>query len=174
VVRNISYVALAVLMTVITAGCGQTASNDSPQSISVDKTKYLLTEEPEGAVGVIMARKQAKDQDEIVLVGRIGGKKDPWFKDRAAFVMIDASMMLVADGTDATAGEICLDDCCASLLAGCTTLVKVVDENGTVLPINAQSLLDAGENDMIVVRGRVQRKDKDSFSVIANGVYVRR
>jgi hypothetical protein len=67
-----------------------------------------------------------------------------------------------------------MDDCCASLRADCTTLVKVVDERGSVLAVDARKLLNANENDMVVVKGRVQRDDEGSFSVAANGVYVRR
>jgi len=141
---------------------------------SIDTARYLLPKEPDGAVGVMIAREEAKDQDEIVLVGRIGGQKNPWIEGRAAFLMIDAAMTVVADGETSEEGQVCMDDCCASLRADCTTLVKIVDERGSVLAVDARKLLSASENDMVVVKGRVQRDDEGSFSVAANGVYVRR
>ena len=158
-------------------GCGTQSSTESnqPQANNIDKSKYILSEEPEGAVGVIIAREDAKDQDKIVLVGRIGGQKNPWIKGRSAFTVIDAAMSVVASGEESGSGQVCLDDCCASLRADCTTLVKIVDESGKPLAIDARELLNAKENDMVVVEGKVHRNEEEGvFNVAATGVYVRR
>jgi len=167
---------VAVLLAA--AGCSQQPTQATARSVSptppIDTARYLLPEEPDGAVGVMIAREEAKDQDEIVLVGRIGGQKNPWIEGRAAFLMIDAAMTIVADGEMSEEGQVCMDDCCASLRTECTTLVKVVDDQGSVLAVDARKLLNASENDMVVVKGRVQRDEEGSFSVAANGVYVRR
>lgn len=160
------------------SGCGQQtvqATVDTRNTPVIDKSKYILTEEPDGAVGVIIAREDAKDHDDIVLVGRIGGRKDPWIDGRSAFTVIDAAMSVVADGAESGDGELCMDDCCASLRAECTTLVKIVDEQGKPLPIDARVLLGAKETDMVVVKGKVQRDDEQgTFTIAASGVYVRR
>jgi len=139
-----------------------------------DSAKYVLAEEPVGAIGVIEAREDSKNLDEIVLVGRIGGRQNPWIEGRAAFMMIDAAMDVVADGEESSESQVCLDDCCAALRTECTTLVKLVDEKGAVLPIDARQLLQADENDMVVVKGKVRRDDEGGFSVAAHGVYVRK
>ena len=125
---------LALLMLAIAGGCSQDTAqgggSHGESQVTIDTAKYLLTEEPEDAVGVITAREAAKDRDEIVWVGRIGGRKDPWIEGRAAFMMIDAAMSVVEDGEESDGNEVCMDDCCASLRAECTTLVKIVDEKG--------------------------------------------
>lgn len=165
------------LMIVGMIGCGTQSATDTdqPQASNIDKTKYILSEEPEGAVGVIIAREDAKDQDNIVLVGRIGGQKNPWIKGRSAFTVIDAAMAVVATGEESSNGQVCLEDCCASLRADCTTLVKIVDENGKPLSIDARELLSAKENDMVVVQGKVHRDEEQGiFNVAATGVYIRR
>lgn len=89
-------------------------------------------------------------------------------------MMIDAAMTVVADGETTGDGQVCMDDCCASLRTESTTLVKVVDEQGSVLPVDARTLLKAAENDMVVVKGRVRRDEEGSFSIAADRVYVRR
>lgn len=57
-----------------------------------DSSKYLATEEPAGARNVIDLRKEARDGDEIVIVGRIGGSRAPLVKGRAAFSIVDLSL----------------------------------------------------------------------------------
>lgn len=168
--------AAAMLLTVA-AGCSQQSSENAynPSPTDIDVSRYILAEEPAGAMGVIEAREKAQNDEPVVLVARIGGSKTPWIDGRAAFMVIDAGMTLVADGTDSGEGEICLDSCCASLLTDCTTLVKIVDADGQVVPVDARQMLKADVNDMIVIRGKINRdNDQGSFAVLADGVHVRR
>jgi hypothetical protein len=141
--------------------------------MSVDRTRYLLAEEPDGAIGVIEARESAADGAPIVLVGRIGGAANPWVEGRAAFMLLDASKVVVADGAECCEEEICLDDCCAEDRAACTTLVKVVDESGSVLAADARELFGLAANDLVVVRGKVRKDAEGNFTVLADGVHVR-
>lgn len=170
-------IAAAALLLAGVSGCSQSGAeaSSSPKGPPIDASHYLLTEEPNDAVGVIAARGDVQDGDDIVLVARIGGSKQPWFDGRAAFMAIDASMLVAAGAEECSEGAVCMDDCCAALRAECTTLVKIVDEQGKILPLDAREILKAEVNDMVVVRGRVQRdKDEGTFVVLADGVYVRR
>lgn len=83
-------------------GCSQeTSTTSSPEIPAVDGSKYLLTKEPEGVTDVIQVRKEAQDQDEVVIVGRIGGSENPWIDGRAAFSIVDTSLKSCADcGSD--------------------------------------------------------------------------
>jgi hypothetical protein len=172
--RATGAVGIATLILIGVSGCGQSleATSSSVPS-TIDKSKFILAEEPDDAVGVMIAREDAKDKEEIVLLGRIGGRENPWIKGRSAFMVIDASMNVVASGEESGSKQVCLDDCCATLRKGSTMLVKIVDAQGRTLPIDARQLLDVDANDIVVVKGKVQR-DKDSCSVAATGVYVRR
>jgi len=171
--RNPLHLAALALTALVAAGCG--TASDPAASATIDKTKYVLADEPPGAVGVLTAKEQAQDQDPIVLVGQIGGQKNPWIDGQAAFIVIDPSQKVVADGTESAGGEVCLDDCCAEERKNCTTLVKVVDPQGKPLAMDARELLDVKENDLVVVRGKVHRNDDEGlFSISADGVYVRR
>ena len=75
-------------------GCSEEAAT---ATTTVDGSKYLLAAEPEGATDVIKLRKEAKNQDEVVIVGRIGGSESPWVAGRAAFSIVDVSLKSCAE-----------------------------------------------------------------------------
>jgi hypothetical protein len=170
--------ALLMTLTLLTpiVGCGEASDSSSYSSTStanVDASLYTLAEEPDGAVGVIEARESAQDGKPLVLVGRIGGSDKPWIDGRAAFILLDASMTVVAEGEDFEEGEICTGDCCAAELLHCTTLVKVVDAEGKLLAVDSRELLGLKESDMVVVQGTAKKDDSGNFVMLARGVYVR-
>ena len=99
-VATVAGVALAGLLI----GCSQEAATPTASdqtnvnpSPAVDGSKFLLTVEPEGATDVIKVREEAKDQDDVVIVGRIGGSENPWVAGRAAFSIVDPSLKSCID-----------------------------------------------------------------------------
>lgn len=90
---------------IATIGCAkekaESESSDGQTKAPVDGSKYVLTKEPDGVKDVIAARKDAQDEDEVVVVGRIGGSENPWVKGRAAFTIVDPSLKSCAEiGSD--------------------------------------------------------------------------
>lgn len=155
-------------------GCGTATDSPSPAVTQVDASAYQLLEEPDGAVGVIAAKESAEDGAPLVLVGRIGGAENPWIDGRAAFTLLDASMSVVANGTgQETENAVCMEDCCAADRLDCTTLVKVLDENGELVGVDSRELLGLKESDMVVVKGKAKKDDSGNFVMLAEGVYVR-
>ena len=77
-------------------GCGQSSdpadTNVGGAGKHPDSSKYLLTSEPPEAKDVLALRGDAKDGDPIVVVGRVGGSKQPVVKGRAAFTIVDLSL----------------------------------------------------------------------------------
>ncbi len=176
---NISVITVMLTMLAVIAGCGTTSSSPltavtDDTSVDVDGSLYVLSSEPEGAVGVIEARESVDDGSSLVLVGRIGGTADPWIKGRAAFTLLDASMAIVADGEKVDETEVCIGDCCATERLSCTTLVKVVDTQGKLVPVDSRKLLGLKEADMVVVQGTAKKDKSGNFVMLANGVFVRR
>lgn len=158
-------------------GCGSSSTSSEVAQVtpvSIDGSKFILADEPEDAVGVIEARESAEDGAPVVVVGRIGGSANPWIKGRAAFLLLDASMSVVAEGEDSGGPELCTGDCCASERAGCTTLVKVVDADGKLVAADSRHLLGVAENDFVVVRGKVNKDESGNIIVLADGVFIRR
>jgi len=166
------------LSLLLLSGCS--TGSDSPAapvntaSLEIDGSKFLLDQEPEGAVGVISAMESAKDGDPLVMVGRIGGSESPWIEGRAAFTLLDASINVVAPGEANEGGEICEDDCCATELLDSSALVKVVDADGRLVPADARQLLGLKKSDMVVVQGTAQKDESGNFVMLAKGVYARK
>jgi hypothetical protein len=171
-----TFIAAAVsLAIVLFAGCSQEKSG-TPESAGPDPAgqKFLLAEEPAGAKGVMDARQSAKDGDEVVVVGRIGGDKKPFIDGKAAFMVVEPSFKSCAERE----GDNCptpWDYCCdipEELAKGLAT-VKFVDEQGKTIGTDARKLLGLKEMNTVVVKGKAKRDQDGNLVVLASGVYRR-
>lgn len=74
-------------------GCGTQAPPAAPTvNASAAGTAYLLSTEPAAALSVKQARADAKDAEQVTLVGRIGGDTNPWIDGQAAFLIVDSAL----------------------------------------------------------------------------------
>jgi hypothetical protein len=124
-------------------------------------------------MGVIEARQLSEDGQELVLVGRIGGSANPWIEGRAAFTLLDPSMIAVDPSQGMAEGQICTDECCDTERAECTTIVKFVDASGALVETDARKLLGVSEDDMVVVKGTAKRDKSGNFQLLATGLHIR-
>lgn len=166
----------SALVASLLQGCaGETATDTqtATESSDVDGSRFLLAAQPDGAQPVLAVRKQAKHDEEVVMVGRIGGSRDPWINGRAAFSIVDPSLKACSD----IPGDKCpvpWDYCCESNVADSKALVKVVDADGKLVPVDARKLLSVQELETVVVRGKAQRDDEGNLTVLATGIYVKK
>lgn len=159
-------------------GCSRQQATQTPAArtssgASVDAARFLLSAEPEGAQDVIRVRESAKNEDDVVIVGRIGGSAVPWVEGRGAFSIVDPSLLACSDRE----GDNCTqpwDYCCdTDKLPTSTALIKFVDEDGMLVHADAREFLNVKELQTVVVRGKAQRDDAGNLTVFANGLYVR-
>lgn len=154
-------------------GCGRVS--DSPaegsrgEAASIANTSYRLTSEPPGAQDVTLARSSAKEDEEVVVVGRIGGDANPWIDGTAAFTITDLSLKPCEDGCG-TPWDYCCD---LDLLPKSRAMVKVVDTEGSVVATESRQLLGVKELQTVVVRGKAKRDEAGNLTVLANGIFVR-
>ncbi len=166
---------LAVLASVLASGCGRDAgrspdASSTPQSAAAS-TEYLLKAEPAGAEGVKAVRARAKDNDEVTVVGRVGGDPKPWVEGVAAFMIVDPEMK-PCDAKEgcATPWDYCCD---LDLLPKMKALVKIVDSEGRAVPTDARKVLGIKELQTVVAHGRAKRDEAGNLTVLADGVFVR-
>ena len=142
--------------------------------VGVDGSQFLLASEPEGAVDVIKNREVASDGDDIVIVGRIGGSANPWIDGWAAFSIVDESLKACSD----IEGDNCpkpWDYCCETeKLPNATALVKIVDDQGELIKVDAKGLLNISELSTVVVEGKAKRDDAGNLTVLGSKLYVRK
>jgi hypothetical protein len=174
---KLSLLTLPILALAI-AGCAKQDPNAADDAASsslppVQKGDYLLDSEPPKAADVIAARSDAQDDEEVVVVGRIGGSETPWIEGRAAFSIVDPSLKACSD----IEGDGCptpWDYCCETdKLPKATALVKVVDGQGKLVAADARDLLGVKELQTVVVRGKAQRDESGNLTILADGVYVK-
>lgn len=169
--------AMGAVTLVVFVGCSREMATTEPQAptsipVNVDGTKYILDEEPAAAADVIRVRDEAQDNDDILIVGRIGGNVDPWVKGRAAFSIVDNSLRACTD----IPGDTCptpWDYCCEGNLSTGMALVKFVDDQGNLLQADARELLHVKELSTVVVQGTAKRDEAGNLTVLASGIYVR-
>ncbi|MBY0524427.1 MAG: hypothetical protein K2R98_13560 [Gemmataceae bacterium] len=165
---------IVFLSAALATGCGEQGPADGPPPAAAPRTEaaprsYRLSEEPAAAKGVIAVRKEAKDDQEVVVVGHVAGSKEPIIAGRAAFTIVDLSL------------EPCEDErpwvyCCTPKeeLIPAMVMVKCVDEQGKTVAQDARSLLGIKEWSTVVVRGRAVRDDDGNFTaIVASGIYVK-
>lgn len=165
-----------VLLGLFAIGCGSSEVPVTPTPTTATPAvakDLLLTAEPQDAKGVIETRENAKDGDDVVIEGRIGGDHNPWVEGRAAFLIVDRSLVPCNE----RAGDNCptpWDYCCDSAtLPKSKATIKVVDDEGKTIPTDARQLLGIKELQTVVVKGRAKRDDEGNLTVLASALYVK-
>ena len=135
---------------------------------SAEGKAFLLPSDPGGAKGVTDVRKDAKDGDEVTVVGRVGGSTKPFTEGRASFFIVDPAL-------EPTECECPWDYCGvdAKVLKAGRLLVKFVDAEGKALKGGAREMFGIQELTTVAVKGKVQRDDKGNVIVLATAMYIR-
>lgn len=168
------------LALLVCSGCGRSAAATDPAleaKLAAHRSKILLPAEPAGALGVLDLRDamQAGTLGEVAVLGKIGGVENPWAAGQATFMIADPSLLVLDED-----GHECEEDC------GCPhckknhdptlgkALVQLVDEQGSILPLDAKALLNVDKNQLVVVQGEAKWHDLGYPVVTARSVYIRR
>lgn len=166
---------LVLPMLALSVGCERSPDRfdaaPAGATLHPDSARYVLTAEPAGARHVVELRKDAKDGEEVVVVGRIGGSKQPLVKDRAAFTIVDLSLKPCDNDPN------CYDFVCLGKekVAAASAYVKVLDAQDQTLNIDTRNLF--GDNQLearvIVARGQAKRDEAGNLTIAARQLYLR-
>jgi hypothetical protein len=158
----------------ILVGCGTSSVPDASSGPSHEGKAFLLDSEPEAAKGVKDVRADAKNADEVTVVGRIGGDTNPWIDGQAAFLVVDNALQPCNENDD-DACKTPWDYCCdTDALPSHKVLIKIVDSQGKTIGTDARELLGLSELQTVVVRGKAKRDETGNLTVLADGIYVRK
>lgn len=172
------YYAIVINVTmvlVLVAGCAKT---ESEPVATYDGSKFILATEPDSGQDIIAARENVKDADEVIVVGRIGGSLNPWVDGRAAFSIVDPSLLACSDEKED--GEPCScktpwDYCCETdKLPNAMALVKFVENDGSVVKHDAREIFGVEELQTVVIKGTAERDDAGNLTILASGMFVRK
>ncbi|MFO0842759.1 MAG: hypothetical protein U0797_10240 [Gemmataceae bacterium] len=137
--------------------------------VSIEGSKLMEPTEPAGAKGVIEVRKEAKDGEEVTVVGRVGGAAKPFTDGRASFLIADTSLK-PTDGCE-TPWDYC--EYPKQEVAAARLSVKFVNDEGKTLQAGARETFGLKELSTVVVKGKVQRDDKGNVVVVGKSLFVR-
>ncbi len=161
---------VAGLFAVALAGCSS-ENTTSPVALSTSDSTYVVSSEPEGAIAVGDARDSVEDEQDVVLIGRIGGSAKPFVDGIAAFTIVDSKVPHCAEEEGCPTPW---DYCCEqNQVKGNIAMVKVVDAHGKPVSQDARALLGVKELSTIVVRGKAQRDADGNLALLATQVYVK-
>tara|TARA_Y100001968_G_scaffold223329_1_gene206021 strand:- start:1249 stop:1821 length:573 start_codon:yes stop_codon:yes gene_type:complete len=161
-------------LLVLVSGCGQKEeANKVPAGPSELGKTMLLTAEPSEALNVGDVFKLEESQDTVVVVGRIGGSRNPWVDGLAAFTFTDLSLTACSEipGDDCSTPW---DFCCEPDLNTNTLLVQMVNQDGSLIDQDARQLLGVGELDTVVVEASVSKDDSGNVTLSASKLYIKK
>jgi hypothetical protein len=161
------------LLPVLLLGLG--CAKHGPEANPPNANQMIVDSEPSGAKGVLEVRKQAKDGDEVVVTGRVGGSTSPIIAGALVFTIVDPSLKPCnekADDSCATPWDYCCDP--KDKLAQATASIKVVDAQGNTVEKDARQFLGIKELQTVVVRGKAKRDANGNLTVLADQVYVKK
>ena len=161
---------VCTLVLLALAGCG---TRDT--TLMVHRATYVLEHEPQGAVGILDLRESLsgdEEEEDVIVIGQIGGIAEPWMRGQASFVIADPIALI----EDEDHPEACDCPFCREVTDETEglALVQFMDDHGSVLPIDAKKLFGFDTNEMVVVRGRAKIDARGHLVVSANGLYIRR
>lgn len=158
------------LLLVFLSACGGESAPAAPAS-DVPESFYLASAPPSARpVGEIVAG--AKDGDEVVITGRVGGAKKVFVDGFAAFTLIDAKVLPCGEGSMDEC-ETPWDYCCDTpeMLAANGVSVELVAD-GQPLHARARGFHGLDHLKTVVVAGKVARDPAGNVRVLASGLHV--
>jgi hypothetical protein len=165
---------LIAVHLIVLAGCAARVPVPSGEHAALGQ-KFLLGEEPAGAMGIIDYRESpaAAETADVTLVGKIGGGKLTWSSQSASFLLSDPAHEIAAGDHE------CHSDNCPFCKGKQSAdqsqaIVMLTGDDGNVPPIDARKLLPLEEGQMVVVSGRAEVNAVGQLVVHARGLYVRR
>lgn len=159
-----------LLLSCASLGCSD-SSADISKTVSTAHPEFQLSQEPSDPLEVLDAKERAQDGEPIVVVGRLGGGVEAWIEGRAAFLLADTRILPACE-----VDEQCEDGCksCSEEMMAACTMVKFLDGDGKVLPVDARTLLGLKDQEIVVVQGTAKRDQAGNVSIAGNGIFIRR
>lgn len=136
---------------------------------------FVLTP-PEGARGVGAVKADADATGDVVIHGRLGGRKEPFVDGFAVFLLADVSMSPCGAESDNPCCATPWDYCCEprESLAAKTATIQVVGANGKPLRTSLEGQHGLKPLKEVTVAGKVaQRDDAGTLVINANRIHVK-
>ncbi len=165
-----STIALAASTLMILSGCSDSSSSSQTQATPTTESAgpaWVLTSAPAGDVSVTDAKASASEGDQVVIRGRIGGRRSPINAESPIFTLVDLDLEYCGQFSDDSCGTP-WDYCCETptTITEHTATVQVQGEGVDLVAAGFEPL------DEVVLIGVVgPRPDGQVFTIKATGIY---
>ena len=167
--------ALALIALLPLAACGGEPA-PQPAASATALPEGLVVRGPAQGTHVAAAKASARQGEEIVVVGRIGGSESPFVDGRAVFTIVDPALVACSDMDDPDHCKTPWDYCCedrAKMRAG-TATVEVAGADGKPLALTLRGSAGLEPLATVAVTGTVvERNEAGLFVVRARRIEVR-
>ncbi len=92
-------VGCTLALVAVWGGCGDAPPPKPAEESAVDAplpAGMVLASAPDGALGVAAVKRDAKEGDEVVIRGIVGGSREPFVAGRALFTIVDPGLKTCA------------------------------------------------------------------------------
>ncbi len=165
-----STIALIASTLMVLSGCQDTSNSSqtqAPSSTQATTPTWVLTSAPAGDVSVTEAKASASEGDQIVIRGRIGGRRSPISSESPIFTIVDLELEYC--------GQFSADGCrtpwdyCCETPETLTMNSATVQVQGSEVDLTAAGLEPLDEVVLIGVVG--PRPDQQVLTIRATGLY---
>ena len=139
-------------LLILAAGCNSKQADTNSDEQSLAGGKYLLAAEPVDARTPTEIKESVSEPTLVAVAGRIDAGEFEPFEDGVASFMISQ----LPDAAHAESDPDHADNCpfCKRKLKNAPkAIVRVLDEGGEVVPVDARKLLGLAKGDVVVVEG---------------------
>ena len=149
------------------------ATRSAPAAAALPPSLFLSAA-PADAKDIKDAKGSAKVGDKIILVGRIGGSKEPFVAQRAVFTLVDKRLKACGEGTAMDSCETPWDYCCETReeITANSAAVQVVDAGGQPIKAELNGVNGLKLLATVTVVGTVVTAEAGNLVVRATGLYV--
>jgi hypothetical protein len=170
--------AVLFLGALVLSGCGGStveAPTKSAPSAAELPPGFILTEAPSGAKSVSELKQTAKDGDEVVVRGQVGGKdKGVFTPGYASFYLADLKLKacnLKPDDDCKTPWDFCCEE--RSTILSNLISIEARDAGGKPLKTDLKGVDGIDLLSVLIVRGKAVRQGSDeNLTIVPTGIYV--
>ncbi len=171
----VSLALAAALLGVVSCDDGGSGAASKDQAAAPELSGapvWVLASAPAGARGVVEVKASAQEGDEVVLRGRIGGRKEPLTPGSPVFTVIDLALPSCRENP-ADSCRTPWDYCCETqeLITANAATVQIVDAQGQPAQGSPADHGFAPLDEVIIVGVVGARPDDRVLMVKARGVY---
>ncbi len=169
--RTNDLMCVLILALAFVAGCGKNETSVAVPASNVPESFFVATAPP-AAKPVSEVVASAKNGEQVVVTGRVGGDRKVFVDGYAAFTIVDAQI--------APCGKDKMDDCptpwdyCCDppdVMAANTLSVELMAD-GKLLKANPRGFHGLDHLKTVVVQGRVAKDEAGNVRVLASGIHV--